>query len=59
MAENKTNKLVYKIFNTEFDMTNEHEAKNFYFYMDCLAQIESAKGTNWQKFVEENVVFGA
>ena len=59
MAENKNIKYENKIFGETFDMTDENQAKVFWFNMELLCKIEVESGRDWNKFVAENVVFGA
>ena len=48
-----------KIYETTFDMTNESEAKDFWFAIQCLNKIAVENGWDWGKFLDEHVVFCA
>ena len=59
MAKNESIKYENQIFGEKFDMTDEAQAKVFWFTIEMLCKIEVESGRDWNKFVAENVVFGA
>ena len=59
MSKNENIRYVNKIYEVEYDMTDERQARNFYFDLQLLCQIETGCGRNWDKFCKEHVVLGA